>query len=113
MERVKDFSKMVIKPNDVLAQIKVSNSSIILAGDSEKQKTYDHAVVIKVGDDVKDVVPGDIILDMKGAAGFTVKKNGVEENYALIPRFGINLLVHADNFDNTSKAALKTTKMVN
>jgi co-chaperonin GroES (HSP10) len=98
MERLKDFSKGVLRGDGVLAEIieKKSKSGLILPDTVENTDFADYIEVIAVGENVTDLKPGYIILDVRDQmATFLVK----DRRLVIIPRNTILFATPPDNFD--------------
>lgn len=101
MKRVKDISQIIIKPDNILAEIFYENS--LIKRPDQAEALFDHGVVLNVGKDIDDIAKGDIILQASGSTVFNVEKDGVKREFILVPRYGIVVAVKPDNFDKTKK----------
>ena len=112
MKRIKDLEKIILKDTEVLMEV-FFEESLILKPDSTKDKDFDHAVVIAVGKEVKDLVKGDIILQGIGGVMYKIKKEGEKEmQISIMPRHGIVVATHPDNID-LSEGKRKINKLLN
>jgi len=70
MERIKDFTKVLLASDGVLAKVveERTGSNLILPATAQNKLRFDHMVVLAVGSNVTDLKEGDIILDVKGGA---------------------------------------------
>lgn len=103
MKEVKDVTKLILLPHEVLIEIHkasdITESGIIIP-EQAREKMPSVAVVIKCGGDVTDLKPSDIILELHGGYSSTVeafKHN--EKFYSTIHRNVIRLATPADNYD--------------
>ena len=95
MERVKDISRLKISNGYVLLRLAMKDSKILTPNsikDGGPQLNY--AEVISFGGDIKDLTPGDIILDFKSSEVFEWGKS----KYCIIPRMMIKFAVERINF---------------
>ena len=97
LDRVKDIMGLKLKPNHVLVEIvKKEESGLILP--EHAQAKSGKMVVIKVGENVKQVDVGDIIVDMKftGDTEFAVS-NG--RNIIIADVYNIVLATSPENYE--------------
>ena len=101
MERIKDITKIFLKPEEVLLEIKLPANAII----APNAKTYaDHAIVIAKGSAVP-LELGSIVLEFQNPEmQYSVEYKGVV--YYIIPYYTIKLATTPDNFE-TNKVNLK------
>ena len=112
MERIKDFKKVLLASDGVLARVveEKTGSGLILP-DSVTKIRFDHMVVLTVGTNVTDLKEGDIILDVKGGA--TTYQIDEDLKIAVLYRGNINIAVPEDNFDPSLKKQSFTSKLIN
>jgi co-chaperonin GroES (HSP10) len=112
MERIKDLSKVILRGDMLLAEVvEARTGSGIILPDSVKGG-FDYMKVVVVGDDVKTIEPGDIILDMN--EGVRVTTYDIEgKKIALMAKNNVAIAVKADNFDPTLKKQKFTSKLIN
>lgn len=96
MKRIKNLEGIILQENEVLMEV-FYEESLILKPDQSKEKDFDHAVVMAVGNSVKDLVKGDIVLQGQGGLAYKIG----DRTIMFIPRFGIKVAIKPDNFNNT------------
>ena len=99
MKRVKDITKLILKPSEVLVEVVVKQSLIIKPGEEDKGLDIDYAVVLAVGKDVEEYKKGDIILQANGGFTTLLEKDGVKKYYGIYQKHSIVLAVTPDNID--------------
>ena len=101
MERIKDITKIFLKPEEVLLEIKLPANAILMAN----TKVYaDHSVVVAKGSAVP-LELGSIVLEFQNPEmQYSVEYKGVV--YYIIPYYTIKLATTPDNFE-TNKVNLK------
>lgn len=112
MERIKDFRKVLLASDGVLARVveEKTGSGLILPDNVGKVR-FDHMIVLAVGTNVTDLKEGDIILDVKGGAvSYQISE---DLKVAVLYRGNINIAVSADNFDQSLKKQSFTSKLIN
>jgi len=101
MDKIKNLEQVIIPEHCVLVELVKPERRIILPDGSEDEDSY--GVIIVVHETIKDLKPGDIIIKYGGKLfGYTIKDpiGGKERIYCVMPRGGINIAVHPDNFVN-------------
>lgn len=93
MKRIIKLEEILLKENEVLAEV-FYTKSLIIKPSSTDTKDFDHCVVIAVNESVKDMGRGDIILQVNAGTGFKID----ERVFMLIPRYHIDVAVKASNF---------------
>lgn len=99
MKRIKDVSKVKLKPSEILVEVFFVKSLIIKPGQEGKNTDFDYAKILAKGSDVKTYEVGDIVLDAAPSKAFNIDVNGVEHTYAILQYFSVDWVVSADNFD--------------
>ena len=97
LERVKDVMKLNLKPNHVLVEVvKKDESGLILP--EHAQAKSGKMIILKVGDNVKGVNVGDVIVSMKftGDIDFVFKD---KSNYIITDVYNIMLTTSVDNYE--------------
>ena len=96
MDRIKDISRVRLPLGWVLIKIHLKDSKIITLDSKEKSgPQVDYADIIIVAKDIEDILPGDVVLDFRATEGFKWK----EEQYTLVPRMNIKVVVERSNFN--------------
>lgn len=102
MERIKDLSKVVLRPDGLLAKIyEVKRSTIILPGAENSRESLDYLEVVTVGSGITDIEPGDYIMDMAPTDIAVYNIAGVK--YGLLYKGNIRISIKPDNFDKDYK----------
>lgn len=99
MKRVKDVTKLILKPNEVLTEVFLKKSLIIKPNDKNKESEIDYAVILAKGKDVEEYNINDIVLLANGGFTFEVEKDGVNRVYSVYQKHSIVLAVTPDNVD--------------
>ena len=98
MDRIKDVTQIILKPEEVLLKLVLPSNLII---DPKEQNALDYAIVTAKGNQVSYEI-GDIVMEfanIKSAYKFKHKDN----YYAIIPYYLVQLAVKPDNFENKTK----------
>ncbi len=96
MNRIEDLTKVKLAQGWVLIRIHLKESRIITPDSKEKSgPQVDYADAIAVAKDIEDIIPGDIVLDFRTTEGF--EYHG--EQYALVPRMSVKVVVERSNFN--------------
>ena len=107
MERIKDLSKIKMALGYVLLKVYMKNTMIVTPdAKSMGGPQVDYAEVVAFSSDVTDLKGGDIVLDFMTAKGFEWNN----EQYVMIPRQGIKIVVESNNFINETKIQKRATK---
>ena len=109
MERVKDVTKIRMYQGSVMIRIELKNQKIIAPDASSVTNVTDHAEVVALSPDVKDLEVGDIILDFRTSEAF----DWHGEKYAIIPRMNIKIAVPKEEFDRTIEKKKSNLKKLN
>lgn len=97
ISKVKDIYKLKIKPNQVIIKVSGAEDNRILVNDPSIRRNNVTWKVFKVGENVKDVNEGDIVVDMMfGGANFVTKD---EEKYIICDRYNLFILAEPDNYN--------------
>jgi len=94
MERIDDISKLRLQSGSVLIKLTLKSGKIVAPSGNDSKSMVDHAEIIAVAEDVKDLFVGDIVLDFGSAQVFDWRKN----KYAIIHSINIRIAVGKDNF---------------
>lgn len=90
---------MKLNPGNVLLKIHRKKRNIILPDEdinvNSESIASDYAEIVAVGPDIKDLKPGDIVLDFGSVKGFEYN----DEFYGVALRLMLTLAVDKDNFD--------------
>jgi len=98
MKRIKDFSKVKVRPDMLFCKVHMKKESKIIIPEEvqDKGQGFDYVEVISVGNKIDDVEVGDIILDIDGSMT-TYKLEDV--TYGRVARHICGLIVSPDNFE--------------
>ncbi len=99
MNRIKDVTQVLLKPEEILLKLVLPSNLII--NPSSAELVLDHAIVIAKGSQVSYEI-GDIVIEfanIKNAYQFKHK----DSYYAIIPYYTVQLAVKPYNFDNKTK----------
>lgn len=107
MEKIKDLSKVLLTSDAMLGEV-IKPKRYIIAPDGAREDDL-YIPIIAVGDNVKDMQIGDIIIKYGGqATGFKYKDvNGVEKEVAVLHRGAVLIAVKPDNFIDPDKVTEK------
>ncbi len=96
LSKVKDITKLVIKPNSILIKITELKKSSIIGAEvyNDAQNIIWH--VFMVGSNVSNINVGDLVLDVN-MAGASFLKHG-EDKYVLMDSYNVMLYTAADNY---------------
>ena len=101
MERIKDLSQVILRPDAILAEmVEIKRSSIILPGAEESRDSLDYFIVEATGTGITDLEKGDYVVDI-APTDIGVYRVG-DKKYALLYRGNIRIGVKKDNFDLTA-----------
>ena len=109
MEKIKDLSKIILTPDAMLAEV-VKPKRYIIAPDGAREDDL-YLSIIAIGDNIKDMQIGDIVIKYGGqATGFKYKDvNGVEREVAVLHRGAVLIAVKPDNFIDPDKITEKVS----
>jgi len=97
ISKVKDVKKLKIKPNQVIIEVSGAEDNRILVNDPSVRRNNVTWKVFKIGDLIKDVEVGDIVIDMMfGGANFVTKD---ENKYIICDRYNLLLVAEPDNYE--------------
>jgi len=107
MDRIEDLTKIKLAQGWVLIKIHLKESLIITPESKEKSgPQVDYADVIAIGKDIEDILPGDVVLDFRATDGFKWR----DEQYAMVPRMNIKVVVERSNFNFDEILGRKTKR---
>ena len=90
--------------------IKIYVKQTLIVAPDEKGKSsgpmVDYAEIVALSPDITDLLVGDIVIDFRTTEGFKWGEN----QYAVIPRMNIKLVVSKDNIDLKTKSNSKELK---
>lgn len=95
MEKIKDVSKVILAPHEMLGEL-IKPKRFIVAPDGARDEDS-YVVIVAVGADIKDMIPGDIVI--KYGSMMNAFHRG-DKTYVVISRHGILIAVTPDNFIN-------------
>lgn len=102
MERIKDLSQVILRPDGILAEmIEIKRSGIILPGADESRDSLDYFIIKTVGSGITDLEAGDYIVDINPADIGVYVINNVK--YGILYKGNVRIAVKKDNFDPTYK----------
>lgn len=94
MKRIKDISKIFLKPDEILMEVRLPAGNILTP---DKTNYADHCKVVAVGKNSLLNV-GDIVLDFTNPDGQTQFEHN-KNMYYIIPWYIVKIAVPEDNFD--------------
>ena len=98
MERIKDLSKVILRPDAMLAEmVEIKRSNIILPGADESRDSLDYFIVKTVGSGITDIEPEDYIIDIAPTDIGVYHIN--DKKYGILYRGNVRIAVKKDNFD--------------
>jgi len=92
MERIINLEEIILKEDEVLAEVFQKKSLIITTIKTVDE--FDYCKVISTGSLVKDLKKDDILLQMNTGEMFEIGK----KVFLIVRRYGINIAVKPDNF---------------
>ena len=95
MEKIKDVSKVILSPCEMLGEVIKPKRFIVAPDGSTDEDSY--VVIIAVGADIKDMSPGDIIIKYGSMMNAFHRE---DKTYVVISRHGVLIAVTPDNFIN-------------
>ena len=98
MERIKNLSQVILRPDAILAEmVEIKRSTIILPGADESRDSLDYFIVVTTGTGVNDIDEGDYVVDIAPTDIGVYRIN--DKKYALLYRGNVRIAVKKDNFD--------------
>lgn len=100
MEKIKDLSKVILTPDAMLGEMKQPKRYILAPDGTKDEDSY--VVVLRIGDNVKDIAVGDIVIKYGGQMnGFTINPNKDDERtFVIMSRGAVLIAVTPSNFIN-------------
>jgi len=102
MKRIKDFSKVKVRPDMLFCRVYRTSKKIFIPEEASRRgDDINYAEVIAVGNKIDDVEVGDIILDVDGNMIVVDIKDekGNVKSYGRIARHICGVIVSPDNFE--------------
>lgn len=96
ISKVKDITKMKMKPNHVLIEVINTSKSKLIISEHAINSTVNKAVIVMVGSNVTTVSVGDVVVDM-ALSNVEYLLHG-EKKYSLCDVYNIILAVSPDNY---------------
>ena len=100
MHRIKDLEKTILRGDGIIAELieKKLKHGLILPDSVDNSDFADYIEVIAVGNNIKDIKKGDIIVDiLGGVTSFMIK----DKRVTMLYRGNVILATPAENFDKT------------
>lgn len=94
MKRIKDLEKIILKEDEILAEV-FYKKSLIIQPNKGATDDFDYCKVIASGTSVNDIVKGDVLLQINGGDGFEIG----DRLFIVVRRYYIGVAVKPDNFD--------------
>ena len=109
MERIKDLSKVILRPDGILAEIvEEKSASGLVLPDSADRNRYDYMRIIAKGEDTGNLEIGDIILHAVHVDVYDID----DKKIARMAKNNISIAVKPDNFDLSRKKSVFTSKII-
>lgn len=107
MEKIKKLEETILSPDTILGELLKPKRYIISPDGSKDEDSY--ILVINVGNSVKDISIGDIIIKVGGQmTGYPFKDTkGVERKIVCVSRGAVLVAVKPDNFIDPDKITAK------
>jgi len=107
MEKIKNLSEVILTSEAMLGEV-IKPKRYILAPDGTKDEDS-YIVVLRVGENVKDIKPTDIVIKYGAMmTGFPLKgTDGVDRELVVMSRGAVLIAVTAENFINPDKLTEK------
>lgn len=99
MYRVKDVTKLILRKDEVLLEVKPKSSLILSPEQNENELYFDYLKIIAKGVDVEDYELGDLVLNIISSPQFTNMFINKGKTYVKMPRHAIVYAVKPDNID--------------
>ena len=101
MKRIIDLEKIILKEDEVLAEI-FQKKSLIITSAAKGTDMLDYCKVISVGELVHGIKKDDILLQLDAGEVFEIGKR----TFVVVRRYAINIAVNPDNIllDNSNQA---------
>ena len=97
MNRLKDLKEIKVPGNMVFCKaIMKKESKIIIPDEAQAKGGWDYLEILVVGENIKDVEPGELILDVQGSVTLYDVN---DTKYALAPRHACTIITPPSNFD--------------